>query len=627
MAEETLSFETEVGRVLQIVANSLYSNKEIFLRELISNASDACDRLRYAAITNPELTTDDPDFRVTISTDTEKGVLVIEDNGIGMNREALIEDLGTIARSGSGSFLEQLSGDDKKDVALIGQFGVGFYSVFMVADEVEVTSRRAGEDTAWRWKSDGAGQYTVSEADKETRGTRIALHLKEDAREYLEPTRLRTIVTTYSDHISLPIEFAGDEGAETLNKASALWARPRNEITEDQYKEFYHHVGHAFDDPWLTLHWRAEGMMEYTGLLFVPTMRPFDLFTAERTHRVKLYVKRVFITDKCEELVPAWLRFLRGLIDSEDIPLNVSRELLQTNPMVNRIRKALVSRVLGELEKKAEKETDSFNEFWTNFGPVMKEGIYEDPENRDAILKLARFRSTEQDGLVSLDDYVSRMKDGQDAIYYITGDSEETLSRSPQLEGFRSRGIEVLLLTDPVDEFWLPTVGDWQEKPFKSATRGGADFSAIKAEGSTDEDTEKTDTSSEDTPAEVASLIAMIKLELGETVKDVRASNRLTDSPVCLVADEGDIDINLERLLRQHRQLEEQVPRVLEINPAHPVIAALAGSVGKEGSGNAVTDAAWLLLDQARILEGEALPDPAAFSRRMSALMEKGLAV
>ena len=625
MSEETLSFETEVGRILQIVANSLYSNKEIFLRELISNASDACDRLRYASITDQELVSDGSDYKVTITAHQESRALSIEDNGIGMNREALIADLGTIARSGSSSFLEQLSGDQKKDVALIGQFGVGFYSVFMVSEKVEVVSRKAGESSGWQWKSDGAGEFTISETEKDSRGTKITLFLKEDAKEFLEQSRLKQIVTTYSDHISLPIELNSSEEVEVINKGSALWSRPRNEITNDQYTEFYRHISHAFDEPWMTLHWRAEGVMEYTGLIFVPTSRPYDLFTAERTHRVKLYVKRVYITDKCEELVPGWLRFLRGLIDSEDIPLNVSRELLQTNPMVSRIRKALVSRVLAELEKKAEEDTESFDGFWLNFGAVIKEGIYEDPVNRDKILKIARFRSTKGEGLCTLDEYVSRMKEGQDTIYYITGDSDEALTRSPQLEGFRSREIEVLLLTDPVDDFWLPAVGDWQGKDFKSATRGGTDFSEIKEKDSDTNSKSPGENISDEPSAEISSLISMIKLELGDAVKDVRISSRLTESPVCLIADEGDIDINLERILRQNQQIQEQVTRVLEINPKHPVITSLSGAIGEKGTGDRISEAAWLLLDQARILEGEPLPDPAAFSRRISVLMEASL--
>jgi molecular chaperone HtpG len=624
MAEETLSFETEVGKILQIVANSLYSDRRIFLRELISNASDACDRLRYLAITNPELTADEPEFRVEISVDAKKRLLVIEDNGIGMNREALVEDLGTIARSGSSAFLERMTGEDRKDMALIGQFGVGFYSCFMVADRVEVLSRRAGEDAAWRWTSDGRGQFTVGEAEKGGRGTRIALHLKKDAAEFLEPARLRRVVATYSDHISLPIMLREGEKKETVNRASALWTRPRGEIADEQYTEFYRHVGHAFDEPWLTIHWRAEGKIEYTGLLFVPTMRPLDIFSSERRHKVKLYVRRVFITDDCEDLVPPWLRFLNGLIDSEDLPLNVSRELLQHNPTLTRIRSALVRRVLGELGKKADKAADEYATFWDNFGAVLKEGLYEDPEHREDLLKLVRFRSTAGEDLVGLDAYVERMKEGQDAIYYITGDEIEALQRSPQLEGFRARGVEVLMMTDPVDEFWLPAIGSYREKPFKSATRAGADLGGIRSADAGDKDAEKKDAEME-RPKGLDALIAMVRLELGEAVKDVRVSERLTDSAVCLVAEEGDMDIHLERLLRQRKQLDHGVARVLEVNPAHPLIAALAGIVGEDGAGGRLNDAAWLLLDQARILEGEALPDPAAFSRRLAELMTKSL--
>ena len=624
MVEETLSFETEAGKILKIVANSLYSEKEIFLREVISNASDACDRLRYLAITQPELTADDSDFRVEISVDSKKKLLIIDDNGIGMNRDALVEDLGTIARSGSSAFIDQLTGEDNKDVALIGQFGVGFYSCFMVADKIEVLSRRAGEDTGWRWTSDGQGQFTISEAEKETRGTRITLHLKKDAKEFLEPARLRHVVTTYSDHISLPIRLVEKDKTETVNKASALWTRQKKDVTEEQYTEFYRHVGHAFDEPWLTLHWRAEGKIEYTGLLFIPSMRPMDLFTTERHHKVKLYVRRVFITDDCKELVPPWLRFLNGLIDSEDLPLNVSREMLQNNPTLARIRSALVKRVLGELKKKAEKAPEEYAGFWENFGSVLKEGLYEDLEYRDDLLKLVRFPSTAEDSLVGLDSYVKRMKDGQDAIYYITGDEVEKLAKSPQLEGFRARGIEVLMMTDPVDEFWLPAIGAYQEKPFKSATRAGADLSSIKETDTGDKD-DADKPKDDDHPKGFDGLLAMVKLELGDAVKDVRISERLTDSAVCLVADEGDMDIHLERLLRQHKQLDQSVTRVLEINPTHPLITALAGSVGGDGAGTAITDAAWLLLDQARILEGEALPDPAAFTRRLSDLMTKNI--
>ena len=622
MSEERLSFQAEVSRLLDMVAHSLYSEKEVFLRELISNASDACDRLRYAALTQPELSADDPDLKIRLLTDADAKTLTVADNGIGMNREDLIENLGTIARSGTAAFMNKLTGDAKKDIGLIGQFGVGFYSAFMVSDKVEVLTRKAGESQGWRWVSDGRGEFTVSEAEEAPRGTRVVLHLKADEGEFLEEHRLRRIVQKYSDHIALPILFGDAADAQALNRASALWTRSRNEITADEYKEFYHHVGHAFDDPWLTLHWRAEGKIEYTSLLFVPSAKPFDLFNPDRRHRVKLYVKRVFITDEAEGLLPPYLRFLRGVVDSEDLPLNISREMLQHNPMLAKIRAGIVRRVLGDLVKKADdaEQAESYASFWENFGAVLKEGLYEDYEHREQLTRLMRFRSTGSDGLVSLDDYIGRMKEGQDAIFYITGDDIEALRRSPQLEGFKARGVEVLLLTDPVDEFWIPSVAEYKEKKFKSVTRGGADLSKIKAES----EPEKKD---EEKPAEndLGSLVAALKLTLADSGKDVRISERLTDSPVCLVADEGDMDMHLERLLKQHRQLDGGAKRILEVNPTHPLIRRLTGMAAKEGLSDNIEDVAWLLLDQARIVEGEPIPDPAAFSRRLALVMEKGL--
>ncbi len=618
MTAEKKNFQAEVSRLLEIVAHSLYSNKDVFLRELISNASDACDRLRYAALTEPQLIAGDPELRVTIIPDKAKRTITIADNGIGMSRQELVDNLGTIARSGTAAFLGQLSGDAKKDVALIGQFGVGFYSAFMVSDEVEVVSRKAGEDQAWRWLSDGKGEFTIEEAEKGGRGTTITLHLHEADAEYADAPRLTTIVATYSDHIALPIMLEAMGKKERLNQAAALWIRPRAEITEDQYREFYHHVGHGFDDPWLTLHAKAEGTYEYTSLLFVPSQKPFDLFDPQRKNRVKLYVRRVFITDDCQELLPAWLRFVRGVVDSEDLPLNVSREMLQKNPMLARMRGQLARRVLGELAKKAKDAPDEYATFWDNFGGVLKEGLYEDVEYRDQLLELARFRSTGAEGLTSLDEYVARQKPGQEAIYTITGDNPDLVAKSPQLEGFRARGVEVLLLTDPVDEFWMPALNQYKTHPFKSVTRGQADLDKLGAAPEKPAADPKQDSA-------VASLVALFKLSLGDAVKDVRVSNRLTDSPVCLVADEGDLDMHLERLLKQHRQLSEAAKRILEINPGHPLIARLGELVGREGAADQLGDFAWLLLDQARILEGETLPDPAAFARRLSSLLAKGL--
>lgn len=623
MTDQTMQFQAEVARLLHIVTHSLYSEKQIFLRELVSNASDACDRLRYEALTTPDLLGDDPDLAVTLSVDKDARILTVSDNGIGMTRDDLIANLGTIARSGSGAFAEQLTGDAAKDVKLIGQFGVGFYSAFMVAEKVEVVSRRAGQDEAWSWVSDGTGSFTVAEATREGRGTTISLHLRAGEDEFLEPQRLRQIVRTYSDHIALPIRLREDGKDEVINTASALWTRPKSEVTPEQYKEFYHHVAHAFDEPWTTIHAHAEGALEYNLLLFVPTQKPFDLFDPARKHGVKLYVRRVFITDSCEGLVPGWLRFLRGVVDSADLPLNVSREMLQHNPVVAKIRQGLTKRVLTELEKKADKDPEAFATFWADFGAVLKEGIYEDSELRDRILKIARFRTTADDGWVSLGQYIERMKEGQDAIYTISGDDLESLKKSPQLEGFRAKGVEVLLLTDSVDDFWLSMVPTFQDKPFRSATRGGADLGAIKPS----EDEAKADA---DKPAAVegdalGTLVAAIKLALGDAVKDVRETDRLTDSAVCLVAGDGDMDMHLERMLKLHKRLDKESARVLEINPRHPVIKALAARAGEPGGSDAVAGPAWLLLDQARIVEGEPLPDPAAFARRLAAVMEKGL--
>ncbi|MGH6968495.1 MAG: molecular chaperone HtpG [Stellaceae bacterium] len=618
MTAEKRNFEAEVSRLLEIVAHSLYSEREVFLRELISNASDACDRLRYLALTQPELVKGDAAYHIALATDAAARTLTVADNGIGMSRDELIENLGTIARSGTSAFVRNLSGDQRKDVALIGQFGVGFYSAFMVADKVEVLSRKAGEAEAHLWVSDGKGDYTVEAAAKESRGTVVTLHLKADAIEFAEPARLREIVKRHSDHIALPIVLHDQGKGETINAASALWLRPKSEITPEQYREFYHHAGHAFDEPWLAIHSRAEGTLEYTSLLFVPSAKPFDLFEPERKHRVKLYVRRVFVTDDCQPLLPAYLRFLKGIVDSEDLPLNISREMLQSNPVLARMRAQITKRVLGELAKKAKDAPGEYAKFWDNFGAVLKEGLYEDRDHRDELLALARFRSTAGDGLVSLDDYVARMNPGQKAIYTISGDAPERAARSPQLEGFRARGVEVLLLTDPVDEFWLPALGAYKDTPFKSATRGAAELDGLAADSKGPAETPPPS-------AAIASLITLLKLSLGDAIKDVRVSTHLTDSAVCLVADDGDLDMRLERLLRQHQRLDEAAKRILEINPRHPLIARLAEFAGKDGAASALGDFAQVLLDQARILEGEQLPDPPAFARRLSDLLAKGL--
>jgi molecular chaperone HtpG len=631
-------FEAEVGRVLDLVINSLYQHREIFLRELISNASDACDRLRYASLTEPHLLGDDPDLKILLIPDRSAGTLIVRDNGIGMNRDELAENLGTIARSGTQRFITELSGNSAKDLNLIGQFGVGFYSAFMVAGEVEVISRRAGEEHAWRWHSDGRSGFAIEEAAASApRGTGVILHLREDAKEFLDEFRLRQIARSYSDHIAVPILLQGEakpgsdsteaakpQAPEQINQASALWTRSKSEITDEQYKEFYHHVAHAFDDPWARLHVKAEGVVSYQALLFIPSSRPFDLYDPEHRHGVKLYVKRVFITDDLEGLLPRYLRFVRGVVDSEDLQLNVSRETLQHSAVLARIRKDLIKRLLDELDRRAKAEDGDYSGLIDQFGAVLKEGLYEDHEHRDRLLELVRFRTTASDDWVSLAEYVARMKPGQDTIYTISGEHPEALRSSPQLEACRAREVEVLLLADPIDEFWLPVVPEYQGKRFRSLTRGEVDLSKIEAG---DAQAGKTEAAGEAVAgADLDRLIALFKGRLGDRIKDVRPSARLTESAVCLVADEHALDLRLERFLKQHQQLEELSKRVLEINPKHALIRQMAARAADASEAEALGDLAELLLDQARIVEGEPLPDPGGFSRRLSAFLAKGLA-
>jgi molecular chaperone HtpG len=630
MSAAVQPFEAEVGRVLDLVINSLYQHREIFLRELISNASDACDRLRYAGLNEPSLLRDDPELKILLVPDAANGTLTVIDNGIGLNRDDLADNLGTIARSGTQRFVEQLSGDKVSDLNLSGQFGVGFYSAFMVAGQVEVVSRKAGEEHSWRWQSDGRSGFTIEAmTEAAPRGTSVTLHLRDDAKEFLDEWRLRQIVRNYSDHIAVPILLeskvkadgeAKDEGAaktpEQINQASALWTRSKAEITDEQYKEFYHHVAHAFDEPWARLHVKAEGMVSYQALLFVPSSRPFDLYDPQRRHGVKLYVRRVFITEDMEGLMPRYLRFVRGVVDSEDLQLNVSRETLQHSPVLAKIRKDLVKRVLDELERRSKAEDGGYATFWESFGSVLKEGIYEDHDQRERLLELARFRSTASNGWVSLADYIARTKPGQDAIFTISGENLEALRSSPQLEACRAKGVEVLLLADPIDEFWLPTTPTYQDKPFRSLTRGEVDLSKI-AGGAEQEPVQG---------ADMDRLIALFKRQLGERVKDVRPSARLTDSAVCLVADEQSLDMRLERFLKLHQQLDELSKRVLEINPKHALIKQMAALAADDAQQTALGDLVELLLDQARIVEGEPLPDPGVFSRRMSAFLAKVLA-
>ena len=600
--------------------HSLYTNKDIFLRELISNASDACDKLRYEALVRPELTDGNADFQLGILIDKANRTLTISDNGIGMGRDELVNNLGTIAKSGTQEFLSSLTGDGKKDMPLIGQFGVGFYSSFMIADKVTVVSRRAGEAESWLWESDGSGEFTIMPAETSERGTSITLHLKEGEDQYLDKFRLRHIVQTYSDHISFPISITDEEGkTETVNTAQALWTRPKSEISDEQYKEFYHHVAHAPDEPWLVLHNKAEGKIEYTNLLFIPSAKPFDLFHPDRKRRVKLYVKRVFITEDNVDIVPQYLRFLRGIIDSEDLPLNISRETLQANPMLAKIKESLVKRVLQELKKKGEGDEASYAEFWKNFGPVIKEGLCEATTPREQILEICRFNTTGVDTLSTLDSYIDRMKEGQDQIYYLTGERIETLRSSPQLEGFMKRGIEVLLLSDHVDDFWVNVVFEYKGKKFKSVTRADIDLDDAK-------DAEQKNESKGADDESMKALCGRIKEILGDKVKDVRTTSKLTNSAVCLAVEEGAMDFRLERFLIEQKQLSSVSAKILEINPDNSIIKLLAGKLSAASASADIENATWLLFDQARILEGEEITDTSAFMRRLQGCVEKSLA-
>ncbi|MBI37795.1 MAG: molecular chaperone HtpG [Alphaproteobacteria bacterium] len=617
------NFQAEVTRLLDIVARSLYSEKEIFLRELVSNASDACDKLRYETLTNPSLVEGDSELRIIISYDSKKRILSITDNGIGMSNQELIDNLGTIARSGTAAFVENIEQSDDVSSNLIGQFGVGFYSAFMVADNVLVTSRRAGSEAGGIWESDGKGSFTITETEKaDKRGTTVELHLSKNEKEFLDDSRIINIIKTYSDHISIPIILRKEDNTEEqINSASALWTRPSNEISEDNYKEFYNHIGRMYDQPWMTIHNRVEGKIEYTNLLFIPSSQPFDLFQPDRKTNIKLYVRRVFITDDCEELIPAWLRFVRGLVDSEDLPLNISREMLQHNPVLTKIKAGLVKRIIRELKKKIKKDPEGYLSFWGNFGAVLKEGLYESEEYRKDLLEISKFPSTDKENLITLAEYVSDMAEGQEDIFYFSGSNLEAVSSSPQLEAFRKKKINVLLMVDPVDEFWLPTINEYDGKKFRSVSRGDIEIDKIGSYQETKKDNTAKDNEN------LSSLTALLKITLVDAVKDVRESNRLTDSAVCLVADEDDMDMHLERLLRQHKQVETASKRILEINPTHPMILDLAKTVSKKGTAATaeLEDVAWLLLDQALIIEGESPPDPGAFAQRMSSIIGKGL--
>lgn len=612
---ETHEFQAEVRQLLDLMIHSLYSSREIFLRELISNAADAADRLRFEALQDAALFEDDPDPRITLAVDEQARTVTITDNGVGMSRTDVIDHLGTIARSGTKRFLDALTGDQKQDAQLIGQFGVGFYSAFIVADEVSVHTRRAGEsaDTGVLWRSDGKGTFTLEDKPRDARGTEITLHLGKDQDEFLEPQRLRSIVHRYSEHIALPIEMADESGEmQTLNQASALWMRPKSELSDEDYKQFYQQLSYDMEAPLEWLHNQVEGNQAYTSLLFIPAQRPFDLFEPESGHGLRLYVRRVFIMeDREHRLLPRYLRFVRGVVDSDDLPLNVSRELLQHNRLIDRIRAASVKRVLEALERMARDDAERYSQFWSAFGTVLKEGPVEDPDNAEKVAGLLRFHSThdEQSPSVSLGDYIERMQPGQEAIYYLTGESLAAVRNSPHLEMFRKRGVEVLLLAEPVDEWLVTHLSSFQEKPLRAVTKG-----KLELEGIGDDEQPAADAPE---PSEaVSALMTRIGESLGERVSEVRPSARLTDSPACIVVGEHDFGMNMQRMLQAAGHDLPSQPPVLEINPEHPIITRLA-----EQPKEPIDDWAALLFEQSVLMDGGRLEDPAGFVRRMNQLL------
>ena len=621
MTIQNRAFEADTSKILDIVIHSLYSNREIFLRELISNASDALDKRRFLASTDQSLQAEQ-ELQIHIKSDKKAKTLTLSDNGIGMDSDDMVSSLGTIARSGTQNFIKQLEASKENDdskLSLIGQFGVGFYAAFMVAETVDVISRKAGNDKAFKWHSDGATGYSLDSAERSEAGTDIILHLKKDAKEFLEEQRISYMIKKYSDHLSAPIYWQNAEESTMLNSASAIWTRPKSDITQEQYTSFYQQASTAYDTPYLTLHNVTEGVTNFTSLLFVPSTRPVDLFNPERKSRLQLYINRVFITDECEDLVPNWLRFVRGVVDTPDLDLNVSREMLQQVPAINKIKKSIIRRVLSELKKQAGKNQEAYENFWLEFGLVVKEGLYEDTDFREKILELCRFYSCRKGGYISLAEYVSEMKEQQEEIYYLSCETVEQAEISPHIEGFKARDIDVIVLSDPIDEFWLPLVPEFEGKKFKSASRGAHDLDKFEQE-----DTEKKKAD----PSEFDMLIARIKTNLGEQIADVRLSSTLTESPACLVADENGMDIQMERLMKAHNKDFQGAPRILELNPDHDLVAALnkmadAKSGSKENG--LVDDASHLLFDQAQILEGRMPSDLTAFSKRMTRVMASSI--
>ena len=630
MTNMSNKFEADTGKILDIVINSLYSEREIFLRELVSNASDALDKRKYLGLTDKKINNSSDVSEIKIEVNNKEKILTISDNGIGMNEEDLKSSLGTIARSGTKAFLEQVasnSKDKKSDMSMIGQFGVGFYASFMVADSVEVVSKKAGEEQAWKWSSDGKTGFDLVKTDKETAGTSITLKLKKDAKEFLEETRLQFVVRKYSDHISYPVKLLEidkkDAKEKTLNEASALWTRPSKDITEEQYQEFFSHIGAGFGKPLLTMHNNTEGTISYTNLICIPSTRPFDLFNPDRKSSLKLYINRVFITDKCDALVPSYLRFIKGLVDTQDIDLNVSREMLQNNPAVSKISKSLVGKILRELKKVSEKNADGYKSFWKEYGAVLKEGLYEDAERKETLLDLCRFSTNENDEIMSLSSYLEKMPENQKDIYYISAETRSQALASPHLEGFKSKNIPVLIMTDAIDQFWLPMIGSFKDKKFTSITQGQINLDDLDAKNKDKKSDSKDQKEKQD--KEFVDLIAQMKVVLGEQVKDIRLSSKLTDSPVCLVADDGDMDIAMEQLMAQRDTNYKGAPRILEINGDHSLIKNMKSLLSKKENNDLVSDAGTLLFEQARLLEGKMPADPSQFSKIMNQFLLKAI--
>ena len=614
--KESLTFQAEVSKLLDLVANSLYSEREIFLRELISNANDACEKLRYEALSKKDILQKDTELSINIRVSKKKKIIEIEDNGIGMSRQELIDNLGTIARSGTGKFIEAMQSKKKNNISAIGQFGVGFYSSYMVADTVDVHSKNAEIEDSFLWSSNGKDSYTIEFLKKKSRGTLIKLNIKKDADEFLDSFRLRSIITKYSNYIPFPIylkDLDSKEKKEKINEGDPLWLKDKKNIKPEDYKQFYNNISFNFDEPLKTIHYNAEGVINYRALLYLPTNQPMDLFQQDRKNKIKLYVQKVFITDECEEIIPNWLRFVPGVIDSQDISLNISREMLQNNPIISKIKTGITNKILNELKSLSNKEKDTYIKFWNNFGAVIKEGLYEFNDHHEKILPLLRFESSESENYTSLDDYIAKMKPDQNEIYYFANTDKDHIKNSPQLEAFTANNIPVLFMTDAVDEFWLQNIKNFKDKEFKSISKGKVDFSKLKKD---DKNKSKPESKKNN---KINDLINILKNNLKEKISEVIISDRLTKSPILLVADEGSVDINMEKLMKMHNKSAPDSKKILEINAEHPMIIKISESLSKYDH-NKISN---LLLDQANILDGNPLSNASAYMESLTELFIK----